>query len=204
MGVKDWLAAAQADDDEELRERILTGFKTGKPFTPYVPTIPIPSRIASALDFGCGLGRNFPYPTTVATRVDAFDLPPMIGRCRAEMPESRVNLTDDWNDIRQRHYDLVFAALVLQHIETDACAAFLADFSRIAPHTYLLTRGKSDFDASILDLVADTDLFDVEACAAVDHDPATHQLRQIAPLAFEDARRRDRLAHYDLLLRSRP
>jgi hypothetical protein len=203
MGVKDWLAAAQADDDEALRERILTGYKTGKPFTPYVPTIPIPSPIASALDFGCGLGRNFPYLRTVATRVDAFDLPPMIERCRAEIPESPVNLSDDWDDVRQRRYDLVFAALVLQHIETEACAEFLADFSRIAPHAYLLTRGKSDFDASILDLVAETDLFDIEACAAVDHDPATHQLRQIAPLAFEDARRGDKLAHYDLLLRSR-
>ena len=60
-----------------------------------------------------------------------------------------------------------------------------------------------DFDASILDLVAETDLFDIKACAAVDHDPATHQLRQIAPLAFEAARRGDRLGHYELLLRSR-
>ena len=64
MSVDDWLAAARADNDE-LRERILTGYKAGKPFTPYVPTIAIATPLAAALDFGCGLGRNFPYLTAV-------------------------------------------------------------------------------------------------------------------------------------------
>ena len=202
MGLDDWLAAARADDDE-LRERILTGYKTGKPFTPYVPTIAMPSRIGFALDFGCGLGRNFPYLTSVAGRVDGFDLPPMIERCRETHPDTSVNLTANWEEIKQRQYDLVFASLVLQHIETSACVQFLADFSRISAHTYLLTRGNSDFDVSILDLIADANLFEIEACAAVEHDADTHRLRQVAPLAFDAARRGDRGAHYDLLLRAR-
>jgi hypothetical protein len=202
MALDDWLAAARAEEDE-LRERILTGYKTGKPFTPYVPTIAMPQRIRFALDFGCGLGRNFPYLTSVAGRVDGFDLSPMIERCREVQPGTVVNLTAEWDVIKQRRYDLVFASLVLQHIETAACAQFLADFARISPHTYLLTRGSSDFDVSILDLVAESDLFDVEACAAVEHDPDTHRLRQVAPLAFETARRADNGGHYDLLLRSR-
>ena len=202
MALDDWLAAARADDDE-LRERILTGYKAGKPFTPYVPTIVMPRPIECALDFGCGLGRNFPYLMSVAGRVDGFDLPPMIERCRDAQPDTPVNLTADWDEIRLRRYDLVFASLVLQHIETAACVQFLADFSRISAHTYLLTRGNSDFDVSILDLIADSDLFEVEACAAVEHDPDTHRLRQVAPLAFEAARRAGNGAHYDLLLRPR-
>jgi trans-aconitate methyltransferase len=202
MALDDWLAAARAEEDE-LREQILTGYKAGKPFTPYVPTITMPQPIRSALDFGCGLGRNFPYLTSVAGRVDGFDLPPMIERCREVQPDTAVNLSADWEAIKQRRYDLVFASLVLQHIETAACAQFLADFSRISPHTYLLTRGSSDFDVSILDLVAESDLFEVEACAEVAHDSDTHRLRQVAPLAFETARHADTGGHYDLLLRSR-
>jgi hypothetical protein len=201
MSVDDWLAAARADNDE-LRERILTGYKAGKPFTPYVPTIAIATPLAAALDFGCGLGRNFPYLTAVARRVDGFDLPPMIARCREALPDTPVGLSDDWSALRQRHYDLVFASLVLQHIETAACVDFLSDFSRMAPRTYVLTRGCSDFDVRILDLIADSGLFDVEACALVEHDSGTHRLRQVAPLGFEAARRGDGAAHYDLLLRS--
>jgi hypothetical protein len=202
MSLDDWLTAARADSDE-LRERILTGYKAGKPFTPYVPTIGMPSPIASALDFGCGLGRNFPYLTSVATRVDAFDLPPMIERCRQVLPETSVHLTANWDEVRRRRYDLVFASLVLQHVETAACVEFLADFSCLAPHIYVLTRGDNDFSVNILDLVAGSGLFDVEACAVVEHDADTHQLRQVAPLAFDVARRGDGTVHYDLLLRSR-
>jgi trans-aconitate methyltransferase len=202
MSLHDWLTAARADADE-LRERILTGYKAGKPFTPYVPTIVMPWPLASALDFGCGLGRNFPYLTSVARRVDGFDLPPMIERCRDTLPGTSVHLTADWDDVRQRRYDLVFASLVLQHIEPDACNGFLADFSRLAPYSYVLTRGSSDFDVSILELVADCGLFEVEQSAIVEHDADTHQLRQVATVSFEEARSADPSAHFDLLLRSR-
>ena len=199
-GVDDWLAVARGDD-EELRERILTGYKTGKPFTPYVPTLPLPSPLAAVLDFGCGLGRNFPFLTGIAARVDGFDLPPMVERCREVLPDSPVHLSGDWSDVRHRRYDLVFASLVLQHIETTSCIELLADFARMAPRTYLLTRAASDFDASILDLVSQAGLFVVEACVAVDHDSATHQLRRTAVVPFEEARRADGGGHYELLLR---
>jgi hypothetical protein len=35
-----WLSIARSTDPDDIREQILTGFKDGKPFTPYVPTIP--------------------------------------------------------------------------------------------------------------------------------------------------------------------
>jgi len=60
-GRKEWESIAATNDADELRERIFTGYKTGKPFTPYVPTIALPRHVSSVLDFGCGVGRNFPY-----------------------------------------------------------------------------------------------------------------------------------------------
>jgi hypothetical protein len=40
-----WLSIARSTDPDDIREHIITGFKAGKPFTPYVPTIALPPRI---------------------------------------------------------------------------------------------------------------------------------------------------------------
>ena len=37
-----WMSLAENADTDDLRDRILAGYKDGKPFTPYVPTIPMP------------------------------------------------------------------------------------------------------------------------------------------------------------------
>src|SRR5689334_9108298 len=119
-GREEWLSVASADDVDDVRERILTGYREGKPFTPYIPTIDLP-RATRVLDFGCGLGRNFPYLTSIAPHVVGFDLPPMIERCRSLPDPPAVDLTSDWDDVRLSRFDVVFATLVLQHIETEAC-----------------------------------------------------------------------------------
>jgi hypothetical protein len=201
-GRDEWSDIAARDADE-LRERILTGYKSGKPFSPYVPTIPLPAPIESALDFGCGLGRNFPYLKTIATRVEGFDLPSMIERCRAIGVAQVSRLSSDWADVRNRRYDLIFASLVLQHIDTDECRHYLNDFARIAPCVYLLTRTRTDFNAVILDLVAESGLYHESACRIVDHDPQTHQLRIISDRTFDAARQSPDDVHYEVLLRSR-
>lgn len=190
-------------DADELRERILTGYKSGKPFTPYVPTISLPPAVESVLDFGCGLGRNFPYLKTIALRVEAFDLPAMIARCQALATEQVTSLSSDWADVRRRRYDLIFASLVLQHIDTDDCRKYLADFATMAPHLYLLTRTHTDFGAPLLDLVAESGVYDAGACSIVDHDPISHQLRVIGERPFEEARGSAEDVHYEVLLRSR-
>ena len=201
-GRGEWSEIAEGDADE-LRERILTGFKAGKPFTPYIPTIRLPAPLESVLDFGCGLGRNFPYLKTIATRVEGYDLPPMIERCRALATEKVDNLLSDWEDGRTRRYDLVFASLVLQHIDTDECRRYLADFAHMAPDVYLLTRTRTDFGAVMLDLVSESDLYDTAMCRIVDHDPVTHQLRVLGDVSFENARCSSADVHYETLLRSR-
>lgn len=200
-GRDEWLAIAEYTD-EDLRERILTGYKSGKPFTPYVPTIELPP-VESVLDFGCGLGRNFPYLKGIARTVDGFDLPPMVERCREQATEAVASLVSDWIDVRRHRYDLVFASLVLQHIETEQCRELLGDFAGMAPHLYLLTRARSDFDAPVLDLVSEEGLYDARTCRIVDHDPETHQLRVIGETSFEVARRSPDDVHYEILLQSR-
>lgn len=203
-GLADWLAAARSADADELREQILTGFKAGKPFTPYVPTLALPSPLHSVLDFGCGLGRNFPYLASRGAPVTGFDLPPMIERCRTLAPAWVPRLSDDWAAVRApSSFDLIFASLVMQHIETDACRVYLRDFARMASHVYLLTRAQTDFGVNMLQLVAEADAFDAGDCVIVEHDSDTHQLRVVGRMSFDDACRTSGLEHYEVLLRPR-
>jgi SAM-dependent methyltransferase len=200
MALEDWLRVAEAGSDDEVREWILTGATAGKPFTPYLPTVPLPTGVASILDFGCGLGRNFPYLTGIATRVVGFDLPPMVARCRALPVPRGVTLADRWDEVRRDAFDVIFCSLVLQHLDTASIEARLADFSRMAPLTYLLTRAESDGGDRVLDVVGRLPLFEAGECVEVEHDDDTHQLRVIRRLHFDDARGQG-AGHYELLLR---
>jgi SAM-dependent methyltransferase len=202
-GVNDWLSAARAADPDELRERILTGFKAGKPFTPYIPTIDLPSRLESVLDFGCGVGRNFPYLRSRARRVYGFDLPPMIERCREIAPLTVDALSDDWASVTQQRFDLVFASLVLQHIEPEACRVYLADCARLSPLMYVLTRTTTDFGTNVLDHCVEAGAFEMGDCTIVEHDDHTHQLKVLGGRPFDDLRRSGDEVHCELLLRSR-
>jgi SAM-dependent methyltransferase len=199
-GIEDWSSLARSADPDELRDHILTGFKSGKPFTPYTPTLELPCGIGDALDFGCGVGRNFAYLKTVARRVTGFDLPPMVARCRALATEQVDRLADDWMSLRTERFDLIFASLVLQHVDTEACRSSLVDFARMAPVVYLLTRTNSDFGVNVLDLVADSGAFDVGPCVHVDHNPDNHQLRVVGRATFDEARGQRISAHYETLL----
>jgi SAM-dependent methyltransferase len=221
-GRQDWSSLAASADVDELREHILTGFKAGKPFTPYIPTLALPSPLNGVLDFGCGLGRNFPYLESIAGQVVGFDLPPMIARCRALAADSskrrevsgrgdptpgvlsaRCRLEDNWETLRTERFDLIFTALVLQHVETASCRAYLADFARMAPAVYLLTRTDGDFGANVLELVEETGAFDVGPCVEVDHDADTDQLRTLGRTTLAGALATGGSRHYEVVLRSR-
>jgi SAM-dependent methyltransferase len=199
----EWVELAATASDADLREKILTGFKNGKPFTPYRPTLPLPVPAAAVLDFGCGLGRNFPYLTSIAARVVGYDLPAMIERCRAASPVTVAALASDWDAVRNDRFDFVFASLVLQHVPEDVCSAVLPDFARMAPLTYVLARGEGDFGFSALDRAARSGLFEPGECRVVDHDPATHQLRVLGTVPFDDARSAADPRHFEVLLHSR-
>jgi SAM-dependent methyltransferase len=200
FGREHWLTVAETADPDDLREQILTGFKSGKPFTPYVPTIELPAAIGNVLDFGCGLGRSFPYLKRIARHITGFDLPPMIERCWTLSPVRPDVLLDRWEDAKAQQFDLVFAALVLQHIEPAQCRSYLEDFARMAPSVYVLTRAASDFGGTVLDQIAGTELFETGDCIEVDHDPETNQLRVLGRRAFDEARRATE-GHFEILLR---
>jgi SAM-dependent methyltransferase len=202
-GRDDWSTLALTADADELREHILTGFRSGKPFTPYVPTLELPQPLDTVLDFGCGIGRNFPFLRSIAGRVAGFDLPPMVARCRALSTTPVDRLSDDWPQLAADRFDLIFASLVLQHVETDACRAYLRDFARMAPTVYLLTRIENDFGANVLDLVSENGDFDAGTVVDVEHDPDSHQLRVLARMSFDDARGMPGGTHCELLLRAK-
>ncbi len=199
-GRKEWESIAAEPDPDEVRERIFTGYKQGKPFTPYVPTIGLPPSLEWVLDFGCGVGRNFPYLKSIARHVAGFDLEPMIQRCR-ELADEQVDvLSSDWEAVSRRRFDLVFASLVLQHVETDVCRAYLGDFARMAPATYVITRLQSDFGTNVLGLVAESGLFEVCECVEVEHDPERNELRQVGLRSFDEVSRATDNLHYEVLL----
>jgi 2-polyprenyl-3-methyl-5-hydroxy-6-metoxy-1,4-benzoquinol methylase len=203
FGREHWLSIARDSDPDDLRESILSGYKTGKPFTPYFPTIQFPSPLAWALDFGCGIGRNFPFLKSIARHVAGFDLAPMIERCRALATVDVDCLTSHWEEISSRRFDLIFASLVLQHIEPEAYTSYLQDSARMSPVAYVLTRIEDDFGSNVLRIIAETGLFDAGECIQVDHDPDTHQLRVLGRKSLTEAWQGPAGAHYEVLLRSR-
>ena len=197
-----WLSIARSSDPDDIREHILTGFRSGKPFTPYVPTIALPAPIDCVLDFGCGVGRTFPFLRTVARHLTGFDLPPMIDQCRALATEPADALADDWETVRSQRFDLIVAVLVLQHVEPAACRGYLDDFARMAPAVYLLSRADSDFGTNVFAEAAGTGLYDAPECVEVDHDPETHQLRVLGRRSFVQTCSPGTTGHFEVLLRS--
>ena len=201
-GREHWLSIARSSDPDDIREHILTGFKAGKPFTPYVPTIALPAKVDRVLDFGCGVGRTFPFLRTIAQHITGFDLPPMIEQCRALATVRADALEDDWNAVRRRRFDLIVAVLVLQHIEPPACRAYLEDFARMSPALYLLSRADSDFGTNVFAEIAATGGYEANDCVEVDHDPETHQLRVLGRQSFAATSAAETRGHYEVLLRS--
>src|SRR5438045_2690141 len=165
-----WLSIARSNNPDDIREHILTGFKAGKPFTPYVPTIALPAKVDRVLDFGCGVGRTFPFLRTIARHITGFDLPPMIEQCRTLATERADALEDDWSAVRQQRFDLIVAVLVLQHVEPPACRAYLDDFARMSPAVYLLSRANSDFETNVFAEIDATGRYEADDCVEVDHD----------------------------------
>ena len=122
-----WNRVAQSDV-QTIKECILKGYKDGLPFDPVAAPL-IDSRYQLVLDFGCGLGRNFALLKSISDRVHAFDLPGMVEKCRLECSETVDLLTGDWTEVTNHKYDLVFASLVVQHLDLPVLNSFLADWS---------------------------------------------------------------------------
>lgn len=195
-----WDRITRSESAEGLRDIILTGVKDGRPFTPLVPLCRLPQSFSQVLDFGCGLGRNFPYLKSVSSHVVGFDTPAMIERCHELASDQAHELTDNWALLATKSFDLIFTQLVLQHVSPAVVASRLIDFAKMAPLTYVLTRAWNDYGPRTLEIIGNTERFDVLECREVIYDNTTFQLRALDELPFEDACRR-KTGHMELLLK---
>ena len=154
VGNEHWRQIATTDD-AEVRKRMAGGYLEGKPFTPYVPTIKLPIAPARALDFGCGLGRSFPYLVFDYVRSSRLRSS-RDGRalCPRRFGEPSVVLRADLPGIREEKFDLVFASLVLQHMgENGPRWLYLDDFAEMTEHVYLFNVCRHDFGGSTCALI---------------------------------------------------
>lgn len=201
IGTRHWARIADEPLDE-VREAILTGYREGKPFSAYPPLLALPPGPRRILDFGCGLGRNFPYLRRIANEVVGFDLPEMIARCRTLDAAKNVELASDWKAIRHRRFDAIFVSLVLQHLRPDECRRRLRDFAVMAPWTYVLSRGGNDFGVTVFSLIAGTPAFSVVEANVVELVPSTGGLKLLRACSPDELDLPEGEGHYEMLVSS--
>ena len=100
--------------------------------------LPADFHVKSVLDFGCGLGRNFPLLRKWADTITGYDLPSMIERCK-EVEKADV-FTSVWEEVRILPFDATFVSLVLQHMLDTEVAAVITDFHDMSPLLLVASR----------------------------------------------------------------
>lgn len=137
-----WTDVANLNSADEVRDKI-TGHK-GK-WLPNAASAVLRSMLndivsaqmqngeaaVTALDFGCGLGRNLPLLRELFPRVVGFDLPEMIQRLRAEGVSGQAGhydaTYDDLDELLARErVQVLYDSVVLQHIVDVPYAAGVA------------------------------------------------------------------------------
>jgi hypothetical protein len=141
MRVNYWDHVAVSFDEHEIREAILAGYAQGKPFEPDALRVRFPPGLHSIIDWGCGLGRNWPLLRQHARTIYAYD------RCAMLVRAMRQPIPDDVIPTQFIHtlqpVDMVFMSLVLQHVER----ADIVDVWRNLPrHRFLLVHGRARHD----------------------------------------------------------
>ena len=103
---------------------------------------------ATALDFGCGVGRNSAALAETYEKVIAFDLPSMIDLVPEENKLSNISYTTDWEHVKGFKFDTVLASLVFQHIEDSELESYLNDLSQIVDRLVIHSRTWIDHSSS--------------------------------------------------------
>ena len=103
---------------------------------------------STALDFGCGVGRNSVALSDTYDKVISFDLPSMIGLVPIDNKLSNIEYTTNWDHVKGFKFGTVLASLVFQHIEYSELEAYLNDLSQIADRLILHSRTWIDHSAS--------------------------------------------------------
>jgi hypothetical protein len=145
MGKDVWLGA----NKETAGDLILTGY-VGE-----FKDMPVYDEIRSlfgngktALDFGCGVGRNSVALSKTYDQVIAFDLPSMIGLVPQENKLNNISYTTDWDYVKRFNFNLALASLVFQHIDDSELDSYLKDLSQIVDRIVLHSRTWIDHSGS--------------------------------------------------------
>lgn len=97
----------------------------------------LPTRWERVLDFGCGAGRLSQALAPHADEVVGVDIAPTMLETARQLDRSAGNIRfvlNDAPDLGQfpdGHFDLVYSALVLQHLPRPAIDSYLAEFLRV-------------------------------------------------------------------------
>jgi SAM-dependent methyltransferase len=143
----------------DLQEFLETGQGEAQRTVAYLDAVARPYRRGRALDFGCGLGRVSQGLATVFAEVDGVDISSeMVERARAcNTRGDRVRFHINRSErlpFGDGTFDLVYCALVLQHIPNALIPGYVREFLRVtAPG------GVALFQAPARCLVAEGDHF---------------------------------------------
>ena len=103
---------------------------------------------STALDFGCGVGRNSVALAEKYEKVIAFDLPSMIDLVPEENKLTNISYTTDWEYVKGFKFDTALASLVFQHIEDSELESYLSDLSQIVDRLVIHSRTWIDHSSS--------------------------------------------------------
>ena len=153
------------------------------------------TKMQKALDFGVGMGRNFDYLKENFKGVMGYDIPPMIERISSTR-QNFGQFTSNWEEIKNNRFDLIYQAVVMQHIPIQDMIHKLIFISMISPYFYSVTRCYNDymrdfensmFGANIACLIESTNLFEVVESS----------------IPIEEAKSKMDETHYSVLYRSK-
>jgi SAM-dependent methyltransferase len=120
--VDEFLATGRADVEETIG---------------WLGQLGLPTRWERLLDFGCGAGRLSQGLSPYADEVVGVDIAPSMLETARRLDRSAGNIRfvlNDAPDLSQfpdGHFDLVYSALVLQHLPRPAIDRYLAEFLRV-------------------------------------------------------------------------
>lgn len=144
---------ASFNDIENAKKAIISSYKNGDSFESIDLSgdsrFDVIKDCKTALDFGCGIGRNFPFMQKHFSTFDAYDLPNMTNMAQQHASIKPRLITSDWELIKRNKYDVVVAILVLQHIPIATIHDFLKDFSEITQYLLIGTRSYMDGEGGV-------------------------------------------------------
>jgi hypothetical protein len=121
---------------------ILTGYVGEfKDMPVYNEVISLMGSGKSALDFGCGVGRNVLALSKSFNRVTGYDFPSMLDLVPKENQGfPQIMYTTDWDYLKNEKFDSVLASLVFQHIEHTELEEYLFDLNKMTDKLVLHSR----------------------------------------------------------------